>query len=129
MTEQELRTFTLTSAAEAIRKKQISPVELTRAALDRISKLNDRMRAFITITGDRAMDQARSAETALGRGGQIPPLLGVPLALKDLFDTKDIRTTGGSKVFADRIPNRDATVTDRLNRAGAILVGKLNMHE
>lgn len=129
MNEKELKKLTLAAAAGAVRRKEISPVELTRAILERISRLNERMRAFITITSDHAMKRAHAAEAALVGRGPLGPLHGVPIAVKDLFDTKGIRTTAGSKVFADRVPDRDATVIARLLRAGAILTGKLNMHE
>jgi aspartyl-tRNA(Asn)/glutamyl-tRNA(Gln) amidotransferase subunit A len=129
MTDTELKQLTLAQAALLIRRKKISPVELTEAVLDRIDRINDRMRAFITVTGDLAMKSARTAERQLKNARNLGPLHGVPISLKDLYDTKGIRTTAGSKVFADRIPTQDATVVKKLRNAGAVLVGKTNLHE
>lgn len=128
MTDAELKKLTLASAARLISKKEISPVELTQAVVDRIGRLNNKMRPFITVTADQALQKAKAAVREIA-GGRRPPLQGIPISLKDLYDTKGIRTTGGSKVFADRVPNEDATVVKRLNEAGAVLVGKANMHE
>jgi len=125
MTDSDLKKLTLASAARLIRNKEIKPVELVEAVLDRVQRLNDRMRAFITITGEQALESARSAEKNSASG----PLHGVPVSLKDLYDTKGVRTTAGGKVFADRIPTEDATVVRKLNDAGAVIVGKANMHE
>lgn len=129
MTDADLKKLTLVSAARMIRRKEISPVELTESVLARIARLNERMRAYITVTEDHARTRARAAERALSRRSTIGPIHGVPISLKDLFDTKGIRTTAGSKVLADRVPEQDATVVERLNKAGAVLVGKANMHE
>ncbi len=126
---EDLKTLTLASAARMIRAGDLSPVELTRAVLDRTESLNDRMAIYITVTADHATAQAEAAERALGDGRNLGPLHGVPISLKDLIDTKGIRTTAGSRVFADRIPGEDATVTKRLNDAGAVLIGKTNLHE
>jgi aspartyl-tRNA(Asn)/glutamyl-tRNA(Gln) amidotransferase subunit A len=109
--------------------KEVSPVELVRAHLQRIERLEPALHAFITVTADAAMDAARAAEVAVGSGQALGPLHGVPIALKDLFDTRGVRTTGGSRIFADRVPDADATVVSRLTAAGAIVLGKLNMHE
>src|ERR1700722_13815698 len=129
MTEAELKSFTLASAARAVRQRKVSPVELTTAVLERAHTLNDRMRALITITSDHALAQARDAERQLSTGATIGPLHGVPISLKDLFDTKGIATTAGSKVFADRIPHDDAHVVKKLAGAGSVLIGKANLHE
>src|SRR3954471_1302071 len=102
----ELKKLTLASAAKLIRSKEIKPVELTEAVLDRIARLNDRMRAFITVTADHAIQRAHQAETELAHGSETGPLHGVPISLKDLYDTQGVRTTAGSKVFADRIPEK-----------------------
>jgi aspartyl-tRNA(Asn)/glutamyl-tRNA(Gln) amidotransferase subunit A len=112
-----------------IASKAVSPVEVVRAHLDRISALDGDLRAYITVCGDAALDAARAAEGALMTGGAPGPLHGVPYALKDLYDTAGVRTTGGSRIFADRVPTVDATVARRLAQAGAILLGKLNMVE
>src|SRR5687767_8083815 len=126
MTTTDLTSLTLTDAVSAIQSGAISPVELTDACLDRIARLNPRLNAFITLTAETARAEAMAAEDGSGPTG---PLHGVPIALKDLFDTAGVRTTGASKILADRVPKEDATVTARLRRAGAVLLGKLNMHE
>jgi len=119
----------VTELARMIASKAVSPVEVVRAHLDRISALDGDLRAYITVCGDAALDAARAAEGALMTGGAPGPLHGVPYALKDLYDTAGVRTTGGSRIFADRVPTVDATVARRLAQAGAILLGKLNMVE
>jgi aspartyl-tRNA(Asn)/glutamyl-tRNA(Gln) amidotransferase subunit A len=128
MKETELKQLTLASAASLIRSREISPIELVQATLERIEALNEKMRAFITVTADQALERARAAERDI-LGGHRPPLQGIPVSLKDLFDTKGIRTTAGSKVFASRVPNEDAVVVKKLQEAGAVIVGKTNMHE
>ena len=112
-----------------IATKEVSPVEVVRAHLARIERLDATLRAFITVCGDAAIERARAAEAALAAGQAVGPLHGVPIGLKDLVDTRGVRTTGGSKILADRVPHADATVATRLTRAGAIVLGKLNMHE
>jgi aspartyl-tRNA(Asn)/glutamyl-tRNA(Gln) amidotransferase subunit A len=119
----------MTDLARMIATKVVSPVEIVRAHLDRIAALDGDLRAFITVSDEAALAAARAAESALMSGQPVGPLHGVPYALKDLYDTAGLRTTGGSRIFADRVPARDATVTTRLARAGAILLGKLNMVE
>src|SRR5262249_1408027 len=128
MKEADLKRLTLANAASLIRRKEISPVELVRATLERIESLNEKMRAFITITADEALEQAKAAEREIV-GGHKPPLQGIPVSIKDLFDTKGVRTTAGSKVFANRVPGEDAVVVRKLREAGAVMVGKTNMHE
>jgi len=112
-----------------IATKEVSPVEVVRAHLERIERLDGTLHAFITVCGDAALQAARAAEAALAAGQAIGPLHGVPIGLKDLVDTRGVRTTGGSRILADRVPDEDATVTARLTAAGAIVLGKLNMHE
>src|SRR6185295_17188498 len=107
MKDADLKRLTLASAAQLIRKKELKPVELTEAILDRVARLNDRMRVFITVMGDQALERARQAEKELAEGRNVGPLHGVPVTLKDLYDTKGVRTTAGSKVFANRIPGED----------------------
>jgi aspartyl-tRNA(Asn)/glutamyl-tRNA(Gln) amidotransferase subunit A len=119
----------MTELARLIATKAVSPVEVVRGHLDRIAALDGDLRAYITVCADTALQGARAAEAALMAGQTVGPLHGVPYALKDLYDTAGVRTTGGSKVLADRVPAKDATVTHRLGRAGAILLGKLNMVE
>jgi aspartyl-tRNA(Asn)/glutamyl-tRNA(Gln) amidotransferase subunit A len=121
--------WTLLEASQQIRAKKISPVELTRACLDRIGLSNPRLNAFITVMAEQALGQARALEAELHTGKWRGPLHGIPIGLKDLFDTAGVKTTCASAVFADRIPAEDAEVVVRLKRAGAVLVGKQNMHE
>jgi len=121
--------LTLTELGAAFRARRLSPVEATRACLDRIARLDPELHAFITVTGELALDRARAAEAELAAGRDRGPLHGVPIALKDLIDTAGVRTTGGSRVFEDRVPAEDAEVARRLRDAGAVLLGKLNLHE
>ena len=116
-------------ASVLLRSGKVSPVELTRECLTRIEKLNPVLNAFITITADSAMAEARRAETEITRGEWRGPLHCIPLALKDLIDTAGVLTTAASAVFKERIPAEDAEVTRRLKQAGAILLGKQNLHE
>ena len=115
--------------ASLLKARKLSPVELVRMLLDRIQAVNSKVNAFITITGERALEQARIAEREIGKGRYRGPLHGVPYAPKDLLATKGIRTTNGSKVTSDWLPDYESTVTARLNQAGAILIGKLNLLE
>jgi aspartyl-tRNA(Asn)/glutamyl-tRNA(Gln) amidotransferase subunit A len=122
----------LTSIAETgerLRKREVSPVELTEYCLAQIEKLNPALNAFITVTAELALTQARAAEAEILCGNWRGPLHGIPLALKDLIDTAGIRTTAGSALFKDRIPEKDAEVVRRLKDAGAVLLGKQNLHE
>lgn len=119
----------VTELAPLLKARKLSPVELVRAFLDRIEALNPRVNAFITVTGEQAMEQARKAEREIVAGRYLGPLHGVPYAPKDLVATKGIRTTNGSKATSGWIPDHESTVTARLNQAGAILIGKLNLLE
>ena len=121
--------FTLTEAAEQLRTRKLSPVELTRACLARIERLNPALNAFITITAELALDQARQAEGEIMTGRWRGPLHGIPIGLKDLLDTAGVRTTAASNQFRDRVPAEDAELVRQLKQAGAVLVGKLNLHE
>jgi aspartyl-tRNA(Asn)/glutamyl-tRNA(Gln) amidotransferase subunit A len=112
-----------------LRRKEVSPVELTRACLDRIEKLNPALNAFITVTAESALAEARAAETEILRGEWRGPLHGIPVALKDLIDTAGTRTTAASGLFQNRVPTEDAEVVLRLRRAGAVILGKNNLHE
>ena len=112
-----------------LRRKEISPVDLTNACLARIEQLNPSLNAFITVMHDLALDQAREAEAEIHRGSWRGPLHGVPIGLKDLIDTAGTRTTCGSALFAERVPANDAEVVQLLKRAGAVLIGKQNMQE
>ncbi len=125
----ELTRLTVADAMAMLRGKAVSPVELTQAFIARIERLNPALNAFITVTAEQALQQAGEAEAEIQRGHWRGPLHGMPLALKDLIDTAGIRTTAASAVFKDRIPAEDAEVVRRLKAAGAVLLGKLNMHE
>jgi aspartyl-tRNA(Asn)/glutamyl-tRNA(Gln) amidotransferase subunit A len=122
-------TLSIREAGELIRKKAISPLELTRACLERIERLNPSLNAFITVTAEEAMAQAREAEADVRRGRWRGPLHGIPIGLKDNIDTAGVRTTLASAVFKDRVPSDDAEVVRRLKAAGAVLLGKQNLHE
>jgi aspartyl-tRNA(Asn)/glutamyl-tRNA(Gln) amidotransferase subunit A len=121
--------LTLADAAEQIRTRRISPVELTRECLERIEHLNPILNAFITVTADQALEEARRAESKIVAGNYRGPLHGIPIGLKDLFDTASVRTTAASNQFRDRVPIEDAEVVRRLKQAGGVIVGKTNMHE
>ena len=125
----ELIDLSIREASELVRRRKVSPVELTNACLAQIEKLNPTLNAFITVTRESAVAEARAAEGEIQRGRWRGPLHGIPIALKDLFDTAGVRTTAGSGVFKDRIPAEDAEVVRRLKAAGAVLPGKTNMHE
>ena len=121
--------LTLEEASNLVRARRLSPVELTRAYLSRIERLDPRVNAYITVTAELAVEQARRLEAELADGGWRGPLHGIPIALKDNMDTAGIRTTAASALLADRVPETDAVVWRRLQDAGAVLLGKLNMHE
>jgi aspartyl-tRNA(Asn)/glutamyl-tRNA(Gln) amidotransferase subunit A len=127
--QSELHFLTIREAADLLRSQQLSPVELTRAFLDRIDATDARLHSFITLLRDEPLADARTAEAEILRGEYKGPLHGIPFALKDLYDTAGIRTTAGSRVNFDRVPTEDATTTARLKAAGGILLGKLAMHE
>lgn len=116
-------------ASEKIRQRAISPVELTRDCLARIEQRNPELNAYITVTAELALAQARQAEAEIQRGDWRGPLHGIPIGLKDLFDTAGIKTTAASALLKDHVPNRDAEVVRRLKFAGAVLLGKQNLHE
>jgi aspartyl-tRNA(Asn)/glutamyl-tRNA(Gln) amidotransferase subunit A len=124
-----LTELTISEAARLIKKQALSPVELTEAYLARIDELDSRLNCFITLTTEQAMEQARQAEAAIQRGGYLGPLHGIPLALKDLYETAGVRTTAGSTFLADNVPLNDAVAVQKLKAAGMVNLGKLNMHE
>ena len=125
----DLANLHLHEAATLVRQKKVSPVQLTQACLARIEALNPTLNAFITVTAESALAQARQAEAELQSGKWRGPLHGIPIALKDLVDTAGVRTTGGSALFKDRVPREDAAVVQRLRDGGAVFLGKLNMYE
>ncbi|MBI3662718.1 MAG: Asp-tRNA(Asn)/Glu-tRNA(Gln) amidotransferase subunit GatA [Acidobacteria bacterium] len=120
---------TIEQLAPLLKKKKVSPVELLDAVLARIEALNPKLNAYITVCAAAAREQAKRAEREIARGRYRGPLHGIPISLKDNIATKGIRTTAGSKILADNTPREDATVAKRLRRAGAVLVGKTNLHE
>ena len=121
--------LTIQQFSPQIRNHAVSPVELTRDCLARIENLNPKLNAFVTVLADSALDQARRAEQEIQRGGYRGPLHGIPIGLKDILDTAGIRTTAASAQYKDRIPAEDAEVVRRLRAAGAIILGKQNLHE
>jgi aspartyl-tRNA(Asn)/glutamyl-tRNA(Gln) amidotransferase subunit A len=125
----DLATLTLKQASELVRRRDVSSVELTEACLARIERHDRAINAFITLTREQAMAAARAADEEIRRGRRRGPLHGIPIALKDNIDTAGIKTTAASGVFKDRVPTEDAEVVIRLKAAGAVLLGKLNLHE
>ncbi len=127
--EGELPYLTIAEAAALIKSKKLSPVELTEALLSRVDRLNPVLNAYITITADFAIAQAREAEAEIQKGDYKGPLHGIPLALKDLLCTEGILTTGATAALSDWVPGEDSEVWRRLKASGAILLGKLNLNE
>jgi aspartyl-tRNA(Asn)/glutamyl-tRNA(Gln) amidotransferase subunit A len=125
----EICYLTVAEAAAALRRCELSPVELTECLLDRIEAVDSKLHCFITLTADLARQQARRAEQELRSGSDRGPLHGVPIALKDLYMTEGIRTTCHSAVLENWVPEIDATIVAKLKEAGAVLLGKLGMHE
>ena len=120
---------TISEVSELVHSRPISPVELTRECLQKINALNSELNAFITVTAESALREAALAQDEIAAGKWRGPLHGIPVGLKDLIDTAGVRTTAASRVFADRVPVRDAEIVARLREAGAVLVGKQNLHE
>jgi aspartyl-tRNA(Asn)/glutamyl-tRNA(Gln) amidotransferase subunit A len=120
---------TIAEAARLVQQREISPVELTRECLERIEQLNPSLNAFITVTAKSAPKDAQHAEKEIQSGKWRGPLHGIPIGLKDLIDTAGVRTTAASAVFRDRVPTEDAEVVKKLKAAGAVLIGKQNLHE
>jgi len=129
MTDRDLQTATIAALSTSIRRKEVSPVEVTRKCLERIEELNPNINCFITVLGQPALIAARKAEAEITKGRYRGPLHGIPFAAKDLFLTKGTQTSCGSRILANFKPQLNAALLDRLNGAGAILLGKLNMHE
>src|SRR5436305_7307697 len=125
----ELYQLTIQEAGELLRQHKISSVELTRAHLDRIRDVDGKVKAFTLVTEDLALQQAREADQRLKSGAALSPLTGIPMAIKDLICTKGIATSCGSNMLKDFKPPYDATVMERLNATGAVMLGKTNMDE
>ena len=119
----------LQAASALIHSRRASSVDLVRACLDRIARHDRDLGAFITLTADSAMEDAKRADADIANGVDRGPLHGIPIALKDLYDTAGVRTTGGSRIYADRVPEHDGVVVEKLRAAGAVFLGKLNLHE
>lgn len=124
-----LTSLSLSEVSQLVRTKKVSPVEVTKDCLSRIERLNPKLNAFITVAGESALAEARQAEAELQRDHWRGPLHGIPIALKDLVDTAGVPTTAASGLFKNRIPTENAEVVRRLKAAGAVLLGKLNLHE
>src|SRR5262245_13125878 len=124
-----LTKLSLAEASKLLRERKASPVELTKACLERIEQLNPKLNCFITVNADSALAKARTAEAEIQNRGWRGPLHGIPIAVKDLFDTAGVKTTAASALFKDRVATEDAEVVRRLKAAGAVLLGKTNMTE
>src|SRR5438309_6680232 len=129
MTHSDVQNLTIREAAARIQRSALSPVELTDALLQRIERVNKTLNAYITVCAQQAREIAQAAETMIRAGYYLGPLHGIPIAIKDNIYTRGIRTTAGSKILGDFVPDEDATVITRLKRAGALIIGKTNLHE
>lgn len=129
MTDDDLCFTSVTRLAGMLRRRTISPLELTQAILARIERLNPALNAYCTVAGDEALAAARKATAALRRGAAVPSLFGIPVSIKDLTPTRGIRTTCGSKIYEHHVPDADALIVERLKAAGAVVVGKTNTPE
>ena len=129
MDKQEIPFLTTAELGELIRTREVSPVEATSAYLDRIDALNFKFNSYLTVSRKEAMAAAEEAERGIAAGNYLGPLHGIPVAVKDQIWTKGIRTTVGSRLMADFVPEEDATVIAKLKEAGAIILGKTNLNE
>jgi aspartyl-tRNA(Asn)/glutamyl-tRNA(Gln) amidotransferase subunit A len=120
---------TIREAAESLRRRRFSALELTSSTLGRIERFNPTLRAYLTVTSEQALQQARQADAELASGKDRGPLHGIPIAVKDLFYTRGVHTSGGSPIYRNFVPDYDAFAVARLQAAGAVMLGKLNMHE
>jgi aspartyl-tRNA(Asn)/glutamyl-tRNA(Gln) amidotransferase subunit A len=125
----ELYELTLHELGEKLQQRECSSLEAAQSVLKRIRSVEDRVKSFLTLTEDAALAQARAADQRIAQGGDFPPLLGIPLALKDIFLTEGIRTTCGSRILENFIPTFDGTATAKVKQAGAVILGKLNQDE
>lgn len=129
MDNSEICRMSALDMSKAVRARKLSPVEVMDAVLSRIGQLNPGVNAFCTLAAENAREQAVKAEAAVARGDKLGPLHGVPVSIKDLIFTRGIRTTGGSEIFAGLVPQENDVVVERLEAAGAIVVGKTNSSE
>src|SRR5215210_8167233 len=129
MPEREICFLRATELARGIRTRELSVLEVMEAHLAQIERVNNEVNAIVTLTAEEAVNRARAADEALARGEEVGPLCGLPVAHKDLSPTRGVRTTFGSLVYRDFVPDRDALIVERLKEAGAISVGKTNTPE
>ncbi|HUV53180.1 MAG TPA: amidase [Dehalococcoidia bacterium] len=129
MRNKDICWMSATDLTKAIKTKKLSPVEVIRTFLERIESVNPKINAYVTVTADSALKEAKKAERKVMKGGKLGPLHGVPVSIKDLIFTKGVRTTFGSKLLEDFIPDEDAVIVSRLKKAGAIVLGKTNTSE
>ena len=129
MSREDICWMSATDLAKSIRRKRLSPVEVVEDILERIEVINPKINAYVTVTADSALAEAKRAEKAVMKGKELGPLHGVPVSVKDLIFTKGVRTTFGCKLLEDFVPEEDAVCVARLKEAGAILLGKTNTSE
>jgi aspartyl-tRNA(Asn)/glutamyl-tRNA(Gln) amidotransferase subunit A len=129
MATSDLHFLTIAEAAKLMEARKLSPVELAQAHLKRIAELDPQLNAYVTVTADLALEQARRAEQEIARGNYLGPLHGIPFGLKDIYNTRGILTTAGSRVCSGNVPDQDATTVKKLYGAGAVPLGKLATHE
>ncbi len=129
VSDRDLAFLSIAEQKQLIQTKMLSPVELTELYLDRINKLDPKLNAYLTVCHEEALVSAKLAEDAVVQGNELGPLHGIPISIKDLEDTQNIKTTNGSLVYKDRVPKNDSIVVERVRRAGAIILGKTNTPE
>src|SRR5262249_48420316 len=129
MEKAEIPFLSVSQLSELIKSRQVSPVEVVEGYLERIDRLNDRLYAYLTVCRDQAMEAARASERELARGAYRGPLHGVPVAVKDQLNTAGIRTTCGTPIFNDYVPDEDATVIAKLKAAGGLFLGQLHINQ
>ena len=129
MINSDIPFLSATDLGHLIKSKELSPVDVVTAYLERIQELNPKLNAYITVSGELALEQAKQSETDISNGNYLGPLHGVPVAVKDQIHSAGILTSDASKIRSDFVPRENATVLENLNKSGAILLGKLNMSE
>jgi len=125
----DINNLTIKQLSQFIASREISCIEALDATIERIEKLNPKLNAFITVLGESARREAKHADLLIKQGTYLGPLHGIPISLKDLIYIKGVRSTSGSKILADFVPGYDSTLTKKLRKAGAIIVGTNNLHE